>query len=204
MKIGYVCLDTSHYSERFLWDEIRLLEQAGHEVTIFSKFHRLDTDLEVKARIVRAHRIQRIFSFKTIRFAVALLFNAFVPAVKLYRLERRHNSTVTSALKRVYYSSHILPYNLDQLVFTFAPIVENRLFVAKAMNTQMVVCLRGYDVKINADYLNQADKLFVRSNDLYHYALLHGLHPEMKYNVVPSAVDVNKIYFKPKVWQGRS
>jgi colanic acid/amylovoran biosynthesis glycosyltransferase len=208
-EIGYIVYDPISYPETFLLQEIEILHKLGHMVTVFSGYSNLKP---------KGYRLVKGYPTKWLSFTFwvqaplavfSLVFRALKPAWRLYRYEKETGASFFKALKRVYLTAHILPYNLDWVVLCYGNLILERKCLGKAMGAKMAVCFRGYDIGILAkvrkdDFglsLNYADKIFSRSRALHENGLQAGLNPDIPWQEIPSGVDIGKVDFIPKPFE---
>ena len=109
-----------------------------------------------------------------------------------------------SRLENLYLNSKILTYNLDWLHFSFAATTFRKENVAKSINAQMGVSLRGYDVDIYPLKNQNCYSLMWKKVDKVHsisYSLLEkakkiGLDSSINQEVIFPAVDTARFQNK--------
>jgi colanic acid/amylovoran biosynthesis glycosyltransferase len=122
------------------------------------------------------------------------------PFYRFIKLERKAGTSYGSLLKKLFLNQHILRQKkLDWLHFGYATLAIGRENLAKAIQANMAVSFRGYDICLypldnNGCYIDvwgKIDKIHTVSNDLYHKALELGLHGEIPVQKVTPAINTD-------------
>ena len=203
MKIGLVLPSVPGYSETFFRNKIIGLQQNGVEVILFVNNPTETSDLcEVyNAPKLNGNTILTVFN------SVKALFKAVIihpkRSLKFYQLERKDNRSFIQIVKNLIANQFILSKPLDWLHFGFGTMALGRENVAKAINAQMAVSFRGFDIAIYPikhpkcyDILfKKVDRIHVISDDLKDLLYHQGLDSEKTIIKITPAIDTS--FFKP-------
>lgn len=135
MKIGIVLSQTPQYSETFFRLKIKVLQELGYEVILFTQ----NRDPYFKACEVKSVLSLSQYPLWMRCFKVSttlLLVSLFQPMrfFKFIALERQSKRSWTQIIKNLYNNSHILRFKtLNWVHFGFATIALQSEHVAKAI-----------------------------------------------------------------------
>ncbi|MBS2099073.1 glycosyltransferase family 4 protein [Carboxylicivirga linearis] len=197
MKIGLILSKVPGYSETFLVNKIKGLQEAGHSVLLFSNAKgnsRVFAGAKVVSSIQKGTGVRgNLHNLKVLMILIRrpgrmLAFHRIL-AGEGYSLSERNRLLLINA--------HILPYYLDWLHFGFATLMLEKEFTAKAMSAKMGVSLRGYDINVyplkhKACYKlawRQINKVHSISTALYKSAIQQGLPETVKWTLITPAID---------------
>ena len=207
MKIGLVLPEAPQYSETFFKYKIRNLTETGFEVTVFSNKPGDNSD-EIKCKIKNAYPVYEESKFKQLFFVPVILFRTFLLNYKkskiLYELERSDGNSFSESMKSVYINSHILSEKIDRLHFGFMTMTLKRENVAKAIDAEMSVSFRGYDINVyplkNPGCYDKAwkkiDKVHTISDYLRDKAVKSGLPENVPFEKITPAIDLRQFSLK--------
>ncbi len=108
---------------------------------------------------------------------------------KLLLLERNNGVTMKRSLKNILINQPLLSENLDWLHFGYATLVVNREYVSKAMDAQMAVSFRGFDMYLSPLKHNNCYESLYKQPVKYHV-----LSDEMKRLLVSNNVASSQIH----------
>lgn len=200
MKIGIVLSQTPQYSETFFRLKIKVLQELGYEVILFTQ----NRDPYFKACEVKSVLSLSQYPLWMRCFKVSttlLLVSLFQPMrfFKFIALERQSKRSWTQIIKNLYNNSHILRFKtLNWVHFGFATIALQSEHVAKAIGAKMAVSCRGYDIDVYAELhpdcydvlWAKVDKIHSISNYLLQKAYTLGLDKSTPSMVITPAVDI--------------
>ena len=196
MKVGLVLNKIPGLSETFLVSKIKLLEELGYEVVIFTTRKDPSSSYVVKQQKVISRN--RILQFFYIIFQILILFLIRpIVLLKFLGLEKKDLISLSERIKNLYLNCHILSENLDWLHFEYATLMIKRENVAKAINAKMGVSFRGYDICIYPlkhpncyeKSLKKIDKIHSISKDLIKRSKEIGFGSETPFYVINPGID---------------
>lgn len=196
MKVGLVLNKIPGLSETFLVSKIKLLEELGYEVVIFTTREDPSSSYVVKQQKVISRN--RILQFFYIIFQILILFLIRpIVLLKFLGLEKKDLISLSERIKNLYLNCHILSENLDWLHFEYATLMIKRENVAKAINAKMGVSFRGYDICIYPlkhpncyeKSLKKIDKIHSISKDLIKRSKEIGFGSETPFYVINPGID---------------
>ena len=199
MRIGLVLIKTPSFSERFLISKIKNLQQAGHEVILF--VNKRD-DFKI-CQVVGMPTVSNSFYLQIIKMALTYLFilvRSPKAVINFLRFEKQDGNSFRHRWENLYLNYKILSQNLDWLHFSFAATTFRKENIAKSIDAQMGVSLRGYDIDIYPLKHKSCYSLMWRKVDKIHsisYSLLKkarkfGLDNSIDQKVIFPAVDTEK------------
>ncbi len=212
MKIGLVLFKTPSFSEKFLISKIKGLQQKGHKVILFAN----NTENFNLCKVVEMPKVTSIFIFQIIKMTLAylsIIIQCPVVVLNFLRFEKLDGKSFIHRWENLYLSSKILSKKLDWLHFCFATTAIRKENIAKCINAQMSVSLRGYDINIYplknrncySSLWNKVDKVHSISYSLLEKAEKYGLDKSVKQEVIFPAVNTNifkrkkqQVSFNPK------
>ena len=186
MKIGLVLPAPPGYSETFFRSKIRGLQEAGHDVLLFTGRQDKTGTTGLNCSIhcspdVSGSALERLWHSG--RALLKVLLTAPTAGLKLYQLHRQAGDSIAQTLRSLIINSHILPHRLDWLHFGFATMGVGREWVGKAIGAKVAVSFRGYDISIYPLKHDQVydrlwsnlDKVHTISDDMLNRAYELGL-----------------------------
>lgn len=199
-RIGLVLANSPGYSETFFRNKIKVLNEAGFEIFLFSdrfsvpvphcyQISGFTLPTSMLLRLVKVTCVigfyLLVFPSKTLRFILA---------------ERKEGRSFSAVARNLYRSVHVLRYRLDWLHFGFATLAVGRENVARVVGAKMGVSFRGYDVSIYplkhpgcySLVWKRVDKVHTISDDLYNIAISQGLSPEIPMMKITPAIDIKR------------
>lgn len=202
-KLGFVINAPLKYSETFLLEEFKLLEN-DFEILIFEGYNTI--------RPVDGYRRIRSLpnSIKTftalLHVAKSLLrLLAFRPKVliKFMVYERDTGTNLVRIMKRIWFNAHLLSAQADHLHFCFADVAIQKELAAKALGIKMSVSLRGSDVLVYgarhphcySRLWKYASKVHAVSRWVFENALRQGMPYSTDHCIIHDAVDPDRIPF---------
>jgi colanic acid/amylovoran biosynthesis glycosyltransferase len=199
MRIGIVLSKPPSYSETFFNNKIKGLLDNGIQVYLFVQ----DNSNNYKTcKVVSAPKVYRKkipMAFSAIKVAIGLL-----PYVKrLFRFikwEKQTNRNNWQIAKNIYNNAHILKANLDWLHFGFATMAIQSENIAKTINAQMAVSVRGFDIDVHPlkhdepykQLWNNCDKLHAISEYTLQRALNLGYEERNNVKIIYPAIDTKR------------
>jgi len=210
MKIGIVLPEAPGYSETFFNSKIRGLIESGFEVIVFSGSRESEKYNFEHSGAYPVYKGKKLKQLLLTLFVVSFTFlKQPGRVIRLYKLERKSDRSLSQSIKSIYFNSHILQRNIDWLHFGFATMSLNRENVAKAIGAKMGVSFRGYDINIYPlknpgcyELLwKNVDKVHSISNYLYEKALSLGLRDNIGKEIISPAIDFS--VFKAKADLGK-
>tara|TARA_B100001248_G_C27398524_1_gene467733 strand:+ start:1076 stop:2263 length:1188 start_codon:yes stop_codon:yes gene_type:complete len=203
LKIGIVLIKTPSFSEKFLISKIENLQKLGHEVILFVN-KRDDFNICKVVDMPKVSKALLVQVTKMLLTYLSILIRSPRAAINFLKLEKQDGVSFCSRLENLYLNSKILTYNLDWLHFSFAAITFRKENVAKSINAQMGVSLRGYDVDVyplknqNCYSLmwKKVDKVHSISYSLLKKAKKFGLDSSITQQVIFPAIDTARFQNK--------
>jgi colanic acid/amylovoran biosynthesis glycosyltransferase len=203
MTIGFVLANPPGYSETFLVNKIRGLQENGYSVALFvdkpSPAFKLCA--QYAAPGVPASGWLRLLKvgFYTVYFRLfyATIYHQFIKA------EQAAGRSTTEGFKNLYRSMHLLKTRqLDWVHFGFATMAVGRENVAAVLGARMAVSFRGYDISIypvkHPGCYNllwqKVNKVHTISNDLLEIAYKLGLSHQTPVCKITPAIDINYFF----------
>ena len=206
MIIGIVLNNIPRISETFLISKIKLLQDSGNEVIIFTnKKGKFDF-----CRVVHQRRISDNY-FVQIGLIIIYVFLLIIkrPRIvkKFLNLEKNDGVPFRKRIENLYLNSHILNQNLDWVHFGFATLMIRRENIADALGAKMGVSFRGYDISIYPlkhkfcyhKGWNKIDKIHSISNDLLVSAYKLGLNKNIPSFIIHPAINTKQFISKKKI-----
>lgn len=198
MRIGIVLSNTPSYSETFFNSKIKGLQGHGYTVVLYTQSKASNFSLcpvKTAPPIFKRNIIKQMLWFIWVFFK--LLFYP-KPVIKFVKLEKQQRNPITAILKKVYINAHLLSEQLDWLHFGFATMALGKENVAKSIDANMAVSLRGFDIAIYPikhphcyDLLWQrVDKIHTISDDLYTLAIKNGLNSMVSFQKITPAINI--------------
>ena len=200
MRIGLVLNSVPNYSETFLINKIRGLQENGHEVIVFAagKNAILPCKLATPPPVIQS----RLWQAWLLVFYLKMLFlKAPKNAIRFFQLEHQSGTPWRQNLENMYLSSHILSKELDWLHFGFGTAAIRKEHTAKAIGAKMAVSFRGSDAYVYPlSHPNcyqkmwlTADKVHIISKGLQTQLTRLGKPGSLDSEVIYPAVDLTKI-----------
>lgn len=204
MKVGLALSDLPAYSETFFRNKIKVLQEQGIQVIIFTGYTNESSDL---------HFIHAPKNYKNNLF-LQLIITAFIivrllilchkKVLKFIKLEKKDNKGISSIIKALYFNEHIFRSHIDWLHYGFSTLTLNNENIAKAIGAKMAVSFRGYDINVYPLKFPSAynlmwtklDKVHSISDSLYQKSLSLGLSKNVSYQKITPAIDIQ--FFKPE------
>ena len=112
MKIGIVLSNTPTESETFFMSKIKLLQDRGHQVVLFTN-HREDFRF---CKVITHPKVEKTVFFQLIRMVVffSLLFlTRPIIFLRFLDLEKKDGVSFRTRLENLYINNHILSKKLD-------------------------------------------------------------------------------------------
>lgn len=163
-KIGLVLTAPPTYSETFLNSKIRNMIEAGIDVTVFSGGK--------KGKFFFRHLIIPPLNWKIVLFFPWVFLKLYIlrygSMLKLFRLCQKENIGVVGFLKIAYLNSTIIIEKPDVLHYEFSALASGREMLAAAIDAEMIVSFRGYDIALHPLLKPDCFKLMVRYTDKIH------------------------------------
>ena len=203
MTIGIVLANTPSQSETFILSKIKILQDIGYKTLVFGNSlngpHHYDVISHPKISGMK------LFQFIKVAFSLtSLIF--FYPKIsyKFLKLEKKDGICLRTRWENLYLNNHILKKKMDWIHFGFITMAERRENVAAAINANMALSLRGYDISIyplkyNGCFdrvWNKVDKVHSISKDLLKIAYRRGLDMKTESSIIYPAIDT--CYFNAK------
>lgn len=195
------------YSETFFNNKIKGLTHSGYNVVLFVQKN------EASYTLCETRVAPKVYS-KNIPFMFFVGFKVLVRLalypkrlIRFIRLERTAKRSWIQLLKNIYNNSHILSSHLDWLHFGFATIALQSEHIAKAIDANMAVSCRGYDMDVyplKHDNIYQllwanVDKVHAISDYILKKAYSLGMLSETANAIITPAVEVcSHLKDKPK------
>jgi colanic acid/amylovoran biosynthesis glycosyltransferase len=205
MRIGLVMAGLPQYSETFLNNKIKGLQESGFDVIVFTGpgAKRQQTFFQY----IPGFKISRNKIIQALRSIVILALTFFrAPAAtsRFWKLQKQDRKSTGDVLKSIYANAHILPHKVDWLHYSFLTFALNRESLAKAIKARMSASIRGFDIAIypvkNPGCFNTVwkylDKLHTISDDLLEKAKTAGMPQATPVVKITPALDVS--FFDPK------
>jgi len=201
--IGLVLQNTSKVSETFFISKIKILQELGYEVIVFT-----NKDQEnLKCGVILNPKIDKNIFFLLPRMIISyliLFFRCPIIFIQFLKIEKSEGVYFIERWKNLYLNSNILKQKLTWLHFGFSTNAIRRENVAKAIGAKMGVSIRGYDICIYPlinpscynNLWNKVDKIHSISKDLLQTAKDQGLPNNIEQVVINPAI--NTKYFRPK------
>lgn len=207
-RIGLVLSAAPGYSETFLRNKIKGLQESGATVLLFvggAKQARQETLCQIFYAPNYGFSVVRSFFNGILQMIKAVFLNP-KRSMKLYALERKDGKNGMASLKTILANQHILSQELDFLHFGFGTMALGRENVASAMGAKMGASFRGFDIGIyplrNPGcyklLFEKATKIHVISNDLQELLYQNGLD-KARANVVKITPAIDSQFFMPAV-----
>lgn len=198
MTIGIVLSSLPGYSETFFRNKVRVLQENGFKVILFTSFTRQKSDLVFRKGPAEFKSYPVLFFISVAFVLCSLLVKVPRRAFRLIRLEKKDGNGVGKIVKTLYYNSHVLKSNLDWVHFGFATQALEKENLAAAMEAKMAVSFRGYDINVYPmKYPNTFNNLWTKVNkvhsiseSLYQKALHIGLPENIAYEKITPAIDL--------------
>jgi colanic acid/amylovoran biosynthesis glycosyltransferase len=199
--IGLVLPAVPGYSETFFRSKIKGLQANGANVVLFAANpDRIKEEFPFTVRYAPRLHGNKLFVIYTslVVFIKAFLFNYRVSQRYLY-LEKKDGVTMNERVKKLIANHFILQYQLEWLHFGFGTMGLGRENVAKAINAQMAVSFRGFDIGIYplkhpncyAQSFKKADKIHVISDDISELLVQQGLENKSIITKITPAIDTS-------------
>ncbi len=198
-KIGLVLSVVPGYSETFFRNKVRVLEEQGFEVILFTQKSEQSKDFKVISAPYNYKRRPILYIVNFIIVFTKLMMSSYSRVTKFIRTERLDGISWKQILKIVYFNAHILSNSVDWLHFGFATLTIGRENLAKAIGAKMAVSFRGYDINVYPikqpncykKLWSKVDKVHSISDSLYQKALGLGLDKSVNYKKITPAIDVS-------------
>lgn len=204
MKVGLALSDLPAYSETFFRNKIKVLQEQGIQVVIFTGHTNKKSDLDFKhaPKNYKSNLFLHLMSTAFIFIRLLILCNHKV--LKFIKLERKDKKEISCIIKALYFNEHIFRSHMDWLHFGFSTLTVNNENIAKSIGAKMAVSFRGYDINVYPlkfpDAYNllwtKLDKVHSISDSLYQKALLLGLNKSVPYQKITPAINID--FFKPE------
>ena len=205
MIIGIVLNNIPRISETFLISKIKLLQDSGNKVIIFTnKKGKFDYCRVVHQRSIRDNYFVQIGLMSIYLFLLIIKRPRIVK--KFINLEKNDGVTFKKRIENLYLNSHILNHNLDWVHFGFATLMIRRENIADAIGAKMGVSFRGYDISIYPlkhkfcyhKVWKKIDKIHSISNDLLSSAYELGLNKNIPSFIIHPAINTSQFISKKK------
>ena len=205
MIIGLVLNNIPKISETFLISKIKILQDGGNEVIIF-------TNKKGKSNLCRVVQQRRLSNNIFIQIGLIIIY-LFLLIIKKPRtikkfliLEKNDGVSFQRRIKNLYLNSHILNENLDWVHFGFATLMIRRENIAKAIDAKMGVSFRGYDISIYPlkhkfcyhKCWDKIDKVHSISKDLLVTAYELGLNKNTHSSIINPAINTKQFISRKK------
>ena len=145
MIIGFVIPSFSSVSETFIRSKIKVLDNLGHKVIIFTKPY----ENNYHYKMVPNPSTGDFFIIQIIKILVSYIIVFFkrpIVFLNFLKFEKKDGVLFFNRWKNLYLNSHILIERIDWLHFGFATMSINRENAALSMSIPMSISIRGYDV----------------------------------------------------------
>jgi colanic acid/amylovoran biosynthesis glycosyltransferase len=200
MKIGLILASLPNYSETFLETKISYLVKNKFNISLFVNRRISNNKIKSEIPILFQPNINNPI-FNLYNLLSLFLWYPLVTG-KFVFLERDSNRDWNQIIINLIINSHILKKKLDWVHFEFATLSIRRENVAKAIGAKSAVSLRGFDICLypyqHPGCFNllweKIDKVHAISNDLYQEAKALGLSPNVQFQKITPAINVD--YFK--------
>lgn len=198
-RIGLVLSNIPGYSETFFRNKIKGLQEHGHEVILFVSESSVKTS-DFLCEVVVGPNFNTNVVKKSLMLFILILKACFVNprhSFRLFTLNKKDGLSFKSCFKCVLASQYLLGLKLDWLHFGFGMLAVGRENVAKAIEANMAVSFRGFDLYLSPlKHPNCYDLLF--SKDVSYHVLSHEMKkdlisfhiPENRITVITPAIDV--------------
>ncbi len=205
MTIALVLPQPPGYSETFIRSKIKGLQESGHDVILVTAA--TDQVFEACQHLqhpkVSQNRLVQVFKMVGVFLGLLPYLN---PVLKFTKLEKREGTSIKRILEKLYINATLLKLKTDWLHFGFATMSLDRELVAKAIDAQMAVSFRGYDIDVYPlKYPNCYTTLWKHihqvhsiSSYLLNKAYSLGLSSEVRCQIITPAVDVDRLKLLPK------
>ena len=201
--IGLVLQNTSRVSETFFTSKIKILQELGYEVIVFTN----NDQKNLKCKVILNPKINKNIFFLLPRMIISyviLFFKCPIIFIQFLKIEKSEGVYFIERWKNLYLNSNILKQKLTWLHFGFSTNAIRRENVAKAIGAKMGVSFRGYDICIYPiinpscykGLWNKVDKIHSISKDLLQLAKNQGLPNNIECVIINPAININ--YFRPK------
>lgn len=198
-KIGLVLSSVPGYSETFFSNKIKGLQDSGHEVTLYVD-QPVKKNVKLPFKVICNINLQQNFLKIGRAFGRIILKSLFVHSrttSQLFALERADGLSFKQAIKSLVLNEFLLNEKVDYLHFGFGMLAHNRENVAKALNAEMAVSFRGFDLYLsplkhpecyNRLFKKQV-KYHVLSNEMQQTLVEQAILPD-EITVITPAIDV--------------
>lgn len=206
-RIGLVLSNVPEYSETFLINKIKGLQQNGFEVVLF-----VNENPPKPSKFLCEVHVAPSFNTSLVRTLLNIVSTiikaCFVnprQSFRLYNLDKKDGLPFKTRIKQVLVNQFLLSQNLDWLHFGFGMLAVNRENVAQAIGAKMAVSFRGFDLYLSPlKHKNCYHKLFTKK--VKYHVLSQGMKrnlmsysiPENNIKVITPAIDVGFFDYNPK------
>ncbi|MBR9915499.1 MAG: glycosyltransferase family 4 protein [Algicola sp.] len=203
ITVGLVLYTVPKYSETFFRNKIMGLQENGFDVVLFVLYHEKN-NWDIPCDVIYAKNFGSGF-FKTLvntlgEFSKTIFLNP-KRSYRLYQLDKSDGISLKSRFKHLVLSQFLFQKHVDWLHFGFGMLATERENVAEAMQANMAVSFRGFDLYLSPlvhkgcyDILFQkAVKYHVLSEEMKNTLLDHRIKQD-QIEVITPAIDVN--FFK--------
>lgn len=209
MRIGLVMAKLPQYSETFLNNKIKGLQESGFDVVVFTGSG--VTEQQTFFRYVQAFPVSRNKLVQAL-YSVGILGMTFLrapgPVSRFWKLQKKEGKSSSEALKSIYENAHILPWKIDWLHYTFLTFALSKEPLARAIKARMSASIRGFDIAIypvkNPGCFTKVwkylEKLHTISDDLLEKAKAAGMPYSMP--VIKITPALNLSFFDSKTNPG--
>ena len=199
MKIGLVLSNTPVYSETFITNKIKGLQNFGHEVIIFGRMIGNFKFCEV----VEPPRIDKKRFISTLIKAIYIFLRLFIfkpkSIIKFLIEEKKDGKTLIRAMKNLYFNNQYFFRKLDWIHFCYATLTIGRENIAGVIGARMGVSFRGFDICLHPlknpncykNIWGKIDKVHSISSDLLNKAEKYGFTYDINHQIINPGIDTN-------------
>lgn len=199
-RIGLVLSSAPGYSETFFKNKIAGLQNLGHDVIMFVDYPPSKTEnfpCKVVLNVQFKKGFIKTFSelFKVVRKSI---FKHPAISYKLFLLDRADGLSTVKCLRNLFLNEFLLNETIDWLHFGFGMLAHGRENVATAINAEMAVSFRGFDLYLSPLKHPGCYDLLFKKNIKYHVLssamrlILTGKGiPEHSIEVITPAIDIS-------------
>tara|TARA_R110002012_G_scaffold319389_2_gene539639 strand:+ start:23076 stop:24272 length:1197 start_codon:yes stop_codon:yes gene_type:complete len=191
LTIGLVLSSVPQYSETFFRNKIKGLQKKGFRVVLFVDYYEPE-DSTFDCEIVASPHFGGSF-FKRLFYSFIVILKAvfFSPkcSFRLFKLNRVDGISLKANLKQLVLNQFFFSQDLDWLHFGFGMLAVGRENVATAMQANMAVSFRGYDLYLSPlKHPGCFNILFTKA------VRYHVLSEEMKLTLTEYQISPSSIY----------